>query len=130
MEFLIIIEHVLFCDDFYLIGSGRYSLCIEDANGCTSLASTVLVTGTNLTLDLLATDVDWPCEVKTLFREKNLGCKLAVSSGIDWFFENEGMGIILEDDCFPSQSFFWFCEELLERYKDDRIRDIISNKFK
>lgn len=34
-------------------------------------------------------------------------------------FENEEMGIILEDDCLPSQSFFWFCEELLERYKDD-----------
>jgi len=29
------------------------------------------------------------------------------------------MGIILEDDCLPSQSFFWFCEELLEKYKND-----------
>ncbi|MFP4332877.1 MAG: hypothetical protein ACLFQJ_06210, partial [Campylobacterales bacterium] len=63
--------------------------------------------------------IDWDCEVKTLFREKNLGCKIAVSSAITWFFENEEMGIILEDDCLPSQSFFWFCEELLERYKDD-----------
>jgi len=64
-------------------------------------------------------NIDWDCEVKTLFREKNLGCKMAVSGAIDWFFENEEMGIILEDDCLPSQSFFWFCEELLERYKDD-----------
>ncbi|HOK63602.1 MAG TPA: hypothetical protein PLE17_06900, partial [Soehngenia sp.] len=61
----------------------------------------------------------WNCEVKTLFREKNLGCGKAVSQAITWFFENEEMGIILEDDCLPSQSFFWFCEELLERYKDD-----------
>ena len=63
--------------------------------------------------------VDWDCDVKTLFREKNLGCKVAVSSAIDWFFENEEMGIILEDDCLPNQSFFWFCEKLLEKYKDD-----------
>jgi len=63
--------------------------------------------------------VDWDCEVKTLFRDKNLGCKIAVSSAIDWFFENVEEGIILEDDCLPSQSFFWFCQELLERYKDD-----------
>jgi len=64
-------------------------------------------------------NIDWECEVKTLFRDKNLGCKYAVSSAITWFFENEEMGIILEDDCLPSQSFFWFCEELLKRYKDD-----------
>ena len=67
----------------------------------------------------IATQVDWPCKVETLFRDKNLGCKLAVSSAITWFFENEEQGIILEDDCLPSQSFFWFCEELLKRYKDD-----------
>ncbi len=64
-------------------------------------------------------NIDWDCEIKTLFREKNFGCKYAVSGAIDWFFENEEQGIILEDDCLPSQSFFWFCEELLERYKDD-----------
>jgi len=65
----------------------------------------------------IATNVDWDCEVKTLFREKNLGCRVGVSTAIDWFFENEEEGIILEDDCLPSQSFFWFCEELLERYR-------------
>jgi hypothetical protein len=64
-------------------------------------------------------NIDWDCKVKTLFREKNLGCGRAVSEAITWFFENEEMGIILEDDCLPSQSFFWFCEELLKRYKDD-----------
>lgn len=63
--------------------------------------------------------IDWKCEVKTLFRDKNLGCKYAISGAITWFFENEEMGIILEDDCLPSQSFFWFCEELLEKYKND-----------
>ena len=45
--------------------------------------------------------VDWPCEVKTLFREKNLGCKYGVSGAISWFFDNEEEGIVLEDDCRP-----------------------------
>ena len=67
----------------------------------------------------LAIDIDWKCEVKTLFRDTNLGCKQGVSSAIDWFFNNEDEGIILEDDCLPSQNFFWFCEELLERYRGD-----------
>lgn len=65
------------------------------------------------------TNIDWNCDVKILFRESNLGCKIAVSSAITWFFENEEMGIILEDDCLPSQSFFWFCEILLKKYKED-----------
>lgn len=76
--------------------------------------------------DYITSNIDWECEVKTLFREKNLGCKMAVSGAIDWFFENEEMGIILEDDCLPSQSFFWFCEELLERYKDEMRVGMIS----
>ncbi len=63
--------------------------------------------------------IDWPCEIKTLFREKNLGCKYAVSSAITWFFENEEAGIILEDDCRPTLDFLQFASEMLERYKDD-----------
>jgi len=78
----------------------------------------------------IVTQVDWDCEVKTLFRDKNLGCKYAVSGAIDWFFENEEEGIILEDDCLPSQSFFWFCEELLERYRGDmRIMAVSGDNF-
>lgn len=63
--------------------------------------------------------ISWDCEVKTRFLEKNLGCKIAVSSAISWFFENEEQGIILEDDCLPTLSFFAFCDELLEKYKDN-----------
>lgn len=66
--------------------------------------------------------VDWDCEVKTLFRENNLGCRQAVFQAIKWFFQNEEEGIILEDDCLPTGSFFRFCETLLKRYRnDDRI---------
>jgi hypothetical protein len=67
----------------------------------------------------LATQVDWPCEVKTLFRDKNLGCKVAVSSAISWFFDQEPEGIVLEDDCLPGPDFFQYCVELLGRYRED-----------
>lgn len=78
----------------------------------------------------IATEVDWECEVKTLFRDHNLGCRQAVSSAIDWFFDNEDQGIILEDDCLPSQSFFWYCQELLDYYSNDtRIMAISGNNF-
>jgi hypothetical protein len=63
--------------------------------------------------------VDWPCEVKTLFRAQNLGCKDAVSSAISWFFEHEEEGVILEDDCLPANSFFSYCDILLEKYRHD-----------
>ena len=78
----------------------------------------------------IATAVDWPCELKTLFQEENLGCKYAVSGGITWFFQHEEQGIILEDDCFPHPDFFTFCETLLDRYvTDDRVWVITGDNF-
>ena len=75
--------------------------------------------------------VDWPCEVATQFSDHNLGCKRGVVKAIDWFFSEEEDGIIIEDDCVPSQSFFSYCQELLEKYRqDDRIFMITgSNRF-
>lgn len=64
-------------------------------------------------------NIDWNCELKTLFREENLGCKIAVSEAIEWFFASEEKGIILEDDCLPNKSFFEFCDLLLNKYKND-----------
>ena len=74
----------------------------------------------------IATAVDWPCEVRTLFRDDNLGCKYAVSDAITWFFDHEEQGIILEDDCLPHPDFFTFCDVLLERYADDERVSFIS----
>ena len=71
-------------------------------------------------------DLDWPCEVKTLFREKNLGCKFGASTAITWFFDNVEEGIILEDDCLPDQSFFTFCTELLEHFRNNKKISMIS----
>ena len=78
----------------------------------------------------IVNEVDWECEVKTLFQEENLNCGKAPSAAITWLFENEEEGIILEDDCLPSISFFSFCQELLERYRNDsRIMHIGGNNF-
>lgn len=67
----------------------------------------------------IASQVDWPCELHTLFRDDNLGCRRAVSGAISWFFEHEESGIILEDDCLPVPDFFRFCDYALDRWKDD-----------
>jgi hypothetical protein len=74
--------------------------------------------------------VDWDCEVLTNFSEINLGCKHRVSSGLDWVFSDVEEAIILEDDCLPSPSFFYFCQTLLKYYRDDeRIMHISGNNF-
>lgn len=78
----------------------------------------------------IAAQVDWKCEVNTLFRDNNLGCREAVSSAINWFFESVKEGIVLEDDCLPDQSFFPFCEELLNRYRhDNRVMQINGSNY-
>ncbi len=64
-------------------------------------------------------DIDWPCEVHTHFSNENKGCKIGVSFAITWFFEREAEGIILEDDCLPTPSFFSFCKVMLARYRSD-----------
>ncbi|MCE7979650.1 MAG: glycosyltransferase family 2 protein [Caldilinea sp. CFX5] len=75
-------------------------------------------------------EVDWECDVYTLFRAENLGLKEAVSSAITWFFDQIEEGIILEDDCLPDPTFFPFCAELLNRYRnDERIMVISGNNF-
>ena len=70
--------------------------------------------------------VDWDCEVITNFADRNMGCKLRVSSGIDWIFEQVEEAIILEDDCLPDPSFFRFCDEMLERYRDNERVGMVS----
>lgn len=70
--------------------------------------------------------IDWECELKTLFRDENLGCRNAVSDAITWFFKHEEQGIVLEDDCLPDPSFFDYCQELLEKYKNNPEIMLIS----
>jgi hypothetical protein len=70
--------------------------------------------------------IDWECKIKTRFREKNLGVGSGVVDAIDWLFENEEKGIILEDDCLPNNSFFKFCNEMLDYFKANNRIGIIG----
>lgn len=97
----------------YLAADGARTGKPDDAELCTQVRA-------------ITEQITWACEVNTLFRSTNLGCKEAVSSAIGWFFEHEEEGIILEDDCLPSASFFSFCDELLERYRHDSRISMVS----
>jgi hypothetical protein len=74
--------------------------------------------------------IDWPCEISTDFAASNLGCKNRIISGLNWAFSLVDEAIILEDDCLPDPSFFPFCHELLNRYRDDnRVSMIAGTNF-
>lgn len=89
----------------------------DDANKCQA------------TRDII-NQVDWDCEVIKNYSDINLGCGRCVSSSINWVFEEVEEAIILEDDCLPAPSFFHFCQELLDKYRDDkRIMHIGGNNF-
>ena len=90
----------------------------EEAEKCKK-ARTVVLSG-----------VDWDCRVSTNFADSNLGCKVRPSSGLGWVFSQVDEAIILEDDCVPAPSFFYFCQSLLEHYRDDeRIMGIGGCNF-
>lgn len=64
-------------------------------------------------------DIDWKCQVHRFYHQRNLGCSLAGKAAWDWIFEGEDEMIMLEDDALVSISFFSYCQELLEKYRDD-----------
>jgi hypothetical protein len=63
--------------------------------------------------------VDWDCQVYKNYAEANMGCKHRVASGLDWVFNTVEEAIIVEDDCLPNPSFFQFCEEMLDLYRNE-----------
>jgi hypothetical protein len=75
-------------------------------------------------------NVDWKCDVKYLIHNYNLGCTLAGKTAFDWVFSQESEMIELEDDVIPTQSFFWFMQQLLDKYKNDkRIAYICAENY-
>jgi len=74
--------------------------------------------------------VDWPCTVDRDYAEANMGCRRRVVSGLNRVFDMVEDAIIIEDDILPDPSFFPFCRELLERYREDeRIGSITGFQF-
>ena len=88
---------------FYFAVDGPREDNLDDQNKCKECQS-------------LLEMVDWECEINTLFRKENVGCGFGPSQAISWAFETTDRLIVLEDDCLPSQSFFSYCEELLDKY--------------
>jgi hypothetical protein len=76
--------------------------------------------------EIIKKSVNWPCDVLTNYSDRNLGCKIRVVTGLDWVFNLVEEAIILEDDCIPHSTFFRFCEELLEKYRNNEKVAIIS----
>ncbi|EED35468.1 methyltransferase FkbM [Luminiphilus syltensis NOR5-1B] len=104
--------------ELYLVGDGPRPDRGEAERALVNQARTV------------ATDVDWDCEIHVKFYEDNVGGPTAGFEGISWFFCNVDKGIVLEDDNVPTLSFFRFCDELLELYREDeRVGCITGNNF-
>ena len=74
----------------------------------------------------ISRSIDWDCQVRKRFRDNNLGCRDAVSDALDWFFDAEEMGIVLEDDCLPDPFFFDYCATMLSRFRCSRVITTIS----
>jgi hypothetical protein len=70
--------------------------------------------------------VDWECQVETLFQERNYGCDPSEYISQKWAFSHVDKCVVLEDDDVPSVSFFSFCKEMLERYEHDERITMIS----
>jgi len=101
----------------YVVADGPRKNFIDDISLC------------NKTEKIIDNNVNWPCEIKKKIRDKNVGLKMNINDGISWFFQNEEMGIILEDDCDANKSFYKFCEKLLIKYKDDNKIKVISGNY-
>ena len=63
--------------------------------------------------------IDWDCQVETLFQEKNFGCDPSEFISQKWAFSHVEKCVVLEDDDVPSVSFFAFCKEMLDRYEHE-----------
>lgn len=99
---------------FFIAADGARSDVPGDVEKCSLIRKWVLE------------NIDWECEVKTLFQEQNLGCGNGPATAISWFFDHVEEGIILEDDCVPDISFFEYCAILLEKYRHVNSISIIS----
>lgn len=71
-------------------------------------------------------NIDWECKVHKNYSDVNLGCGERPASGISWVFENVEKAIILEDDCVPCETFFDYCEEMLNKYETDERISYVS----
>lgn len=70
--------------------------------------------------DVVKGAIDWDCETRFLYHSRNEGLRVGVYKSISWFFSQEDMGIVLEDDCVASADFYRLCEFFLARYSTEK----------
>lgn len=73
----------------------------------------------------IAENIDWECEVYRKYHDTNMGCDPSTFYSQKWAFSIVDKCIILEDDLVPSESFFVFCKEMLDKYENDTRIDRI-----
>jgi hypothetical protein len=101
----------------FVIADGPRPNHPEDAGKCAAAAAVLA-------------QIDWDCEVLENYSDVNLGLARRTITGITWVFEQVEEAIILEDDCVPHPTFFRFCEELLDKYREDeRVMEIAGINF-
>lgn len=64
-------------------------------------------------------EIDWDCTVYRFYEEQNLGLYSMNAKVRKFIWETVDRCVFLEDDYVPAVSFFRYCAELLERYRDD-----------
>lgn len=69
--------------------------------------------------NMIDNGIDWECKVYRQYWDKNVGLYASGKAMCELIWKNVDRCIMLEDDILPSVSFFYFCAELLEKYKDD-----------
>ncbi len=75
-------------------------------------------------------EINWECDLTCDISETNLGIKERISSGLNGLFSKVNKAIILEDDCLPNISFFYYCEQLLTRFENDpRVMMVSGTNF-
>ena len=70
--------------------------------------------------EMIDNDIDWACDVYRFYEKSNQGLYTMINKVNDFIWKKVDRCIFLEDDDIPSISFFAFCSELLEKYKDDQ----------
>ena len=101
-------------------------LCVVDGPRSTKAGEAEKVVEVMKLLD----DLKQHFEVRLNVAETNLGCYRRIKTGLDWVFSVTDKAIILEDDCVPSQDFFPFANQMLERYDgDDRMFSITGTNL-
>ncbi len=64
--------------------------------------------------------IDWECTVHKLYFEENQGMYKMMGLMREFIWSKFDRCVFLEDDYVPAVSFFRYCAELLEKYKDDQ----------